>query len=54
MDEKFRYGFCLGWVKVWVMFESSRARMMPRIVTRMAAVFVSMGIVIGEVFVGMM
>lgn len=45
---------CLGWVRVWVMFMSSRARVMPRIVTRIAAVFVSVGMVIGEVFVGRM
>ena len=37
-----------------VMLESSRARMMPMIVTMMAAVFVSVGIVIGGVFVGRM
>lgn len=36
------------------MFESSRARMIPRIVTMMAAVFVIVGIVIGGVFMGMM
>lgn len=36
------------------MLESSKARIIPRTVTRMAAVFVSVGIVIGEVFVGMM
>lgn len=33
---------------------SSRARMMPAVVTRMAAVFVSRGIVIGGVCVGVM
>lgn len=35
------------------MFESSRARMIPRIVRMMAAVFVAVGMVIGGVFVGM-
>ena len=44
--------FCLGCVRAWVMFDNSSARMMPMIVTRMAAVFVIMGMVIGEVFVG--
>lgn len=34
------------------MFESSRARMMPRIVMIMAAGFVIVGMVIGRVFVG--
>lgn len=36
------------------MFESSRARIMPRIVRMMAAVFVVVGMVIGGVFVGVM
>lgn len=52
--EKFEYGFCLGWVRVWVVAVSSRARMMPAVVTRMAAAFVSGGIVIGGVCVGVM
>ena len=34
------------------MFESSRARMMPRIVAIIAAVFVRVGMVMGGVFVG--
>lgn len=34
------------------MFSSSRARIIPRAVTMMAAVFVRMGMVIGGVFVG--
>lgn len=34
------------------MFESSRARAMPRMVAVMAAVFVVIGMVIGGVFVG--
>lgn len=52
--EKFMRVVCFGGVRVWVMFESSRARMMPRVVTMMAAVFVSVGMVIGGVFVGKM
>ena len=52
MEEKFRYMVCFGWVRVCVMFESSRARIMPRIVTIIAAVFVRVGMVIGGVFVG--
>lgn len=44
--------FCLGVVRVWVACESSRARMSPRAVTMMAAVFVRVGMVIGGVFVG--
>lgn len=36
------------------MFESSRARMVPRMVRMMAAVFVDRGMVIGGVFVGVM
>lgn len=46
--------FGLGWVRVCVMFESSRARTTPRIVTRMAAVLVIRGMVIGGVLVGVM
>lgn len=34
------------------MFESSRARIMPKIVMMIAVVFVSVGMVIGGVFVG--
>lgn len=50
--EKFRRVFCFGWVRVCVMFDNSRARMMPRVVTMIAAVFVEVGMVIGGVFVG--
>lgn len=39
--------FCLGVVRVWVACESSRARMSPRAVTMIAAVFVRVGMVIG-------
>lgn len=52
MVEKFRYVVCFGWVRVCVMFESSRARITPRIVTIIAVVFVRVGMVIGGVFVG--
>lgn len=51
-EEKFMRGFGLGWVRVCVMFESSRARMIPRIVTRMAAALVMRGMVIGGVLAG--
>lgn len=54
VDEKFRRVVCFGWVKVCVMFESSRARIAPRTVTIIAVVFVSMGMVIGGVFAGVM
>lgn len=54
IDEKFRYVLCFGWVRVWAMFESSRARIIPRIVMMIAAVFVRVGIVIGGVLVGVM
>lgn len=53
-EEKFKRLFCLGWVVVWVEAESSRARMIPRVVASKAAVFVSRGIVIGGVCVGVM
>ena len=52
VDEKFRRGFCFGWVRVCVMFKSSKARIAPRIVAMIAAVFVSVGMVMGGVFVG--
>lgn len=50
--EKFRRECCFGWVRLCAMFESSRARIAPRIVMVMAAVFVSVGMVIGGVFTG--
>lgn len=53
-EEKFRRLFCLGWVSMCVMLESSRAKIMPRMVTMMAAVFVDVGMVMGGVFVGRM
>lgn len=54
VEEKFMRVFCFGWVRVCVIFDSSRARIMPRVVTIMAAVFVVVGMVIGGVFVGVM
>lgn len=54
VEEKFMRVFCFGRVRVCVMFDSSRARRMPRIVMMIAAVFVSVGMVIGGVFVGVM
>ncbi len=45
-------GFCFGGESVCVVFESSRARIIPRVVTMIAAVFVMGGMVIGGVFVG--
>lgn len=39
---------------MWVVAVISKARMMPAVVTRMAVVFVSRGIVIGGVCVGVM
>lgn len=52
VDEKFRRVFCFGWVRVCVMFRSSRAKIAPKIVAMIAAVFVSMGMVMGGVFEG--
>lgn len=47
-------GFCFGEVSMCVVFESSRARIIPRAVMMIAAVFVMSGMVIGGVFVGRM
>ena len=44
--------FCFEGVREWVIFESSKARMIPRVVIMIAAVFVIIGMVIGGVFVG--
>lgn len=54
MEEKFIRGLGFGWVRAFVMFESSRARTIPRIVTRMAAVLAIRGMVIGGVLAGVM
>ncbi len=43
-------GLCFGGVREYDRLESSRARIIPRVVTMMAAVFVMVGIVIGRVF----
>lgn len=45
-------GVCFGRVSVCVVFESSRARIIPRAVMMIAVVFVMSGMVIGGVFVG--
>lgn len=50
--EKFDAIFCFGWVRVWVKFDSSRAKIIPMAVTTRAAVFVRVGMVMGGVFVG--
>lgn len=42
-------GLCFGGVREYDRLESSRARIIPRVVTMMAAVFVMVGIVIGGV-----
>lgn len=52
VDEKFKMGFCLGLMRVCVIFESSSAMMMPSKVIIMAVVFVVSGMVMGGVFVG--
>lgn len=44
--------FCLEGVRLWVRFNSSSASIIPRIVTMMAAIFVTIGMVMGGVFVG--
>lgn len=45
-------GLCFGGVREYDRLESSRARIIPRVVTMMAAVFVMVGIVIGGVLGG--
>ena len=52
MEEKFKYGVCFGCVRMCVVVDSSRARVMPRAATIIAVVFVRVGMVIGRVFVG--
>lgn len=46
--------FRLGRIRAWVIFDISRAKMMPRIVTMMAVILMDSGMVIGGVFVGRM
>lgn len=41
-------------VRVWVIFDSSRASMIPRAVTTRAVILMCGGMVIGGVFVGRM
>lgn len=50
--EKVEMWLCLGEAMVCVRFESSSASVRPRTVTVIAAIFVSIGMVIGGVFVG--
>lgn len=52
--EKSERVFRFGVIRVWVSFDSSRARAIPRIVTRIAAILMDVGMVIGGVFVGTM
>ena len=47
-----RYGFCLVRMRVWVSFDISRARAIPRAVTTRAVILMDNGIVMGGVFVG--
>lgn len=51
--EKFEKGVCFVRIRVWVIFEISRARAIPRAVTRIAVILMDKGIVVGGVFVGM-
>lgn len=53
-EDKFKGLLCFGCISMCVTLESSKARAMPRIVTRIAAVFVSVRMVTGGVFVGKM
>lgn len=52
--EKFERVVCFVRMSVWVIFEISRARAMPRAVTIRAVILMDRGMVIGGVFVGMM
>ena len=52
MEEKFIRGFCLGFVKAWVSFDISSARIMPSVEMIRAVVFVMRGIVVGRGFAG--
>lgn len=46
--------FCFGMIRVCVIFDSSRASMAPRAVSRRAVILMERGMVIGGVFVGRM
>lgn len=50
--EKFDRCPCFVRIMVWVIFEISRARIIPRTVTRMAVILMYRGIVVGGVFIG--
>lgn len=50
--EKFERWFCLGRVRAWVIFDSSRASTTPRRVITMAVILMESGMVIGGVFAG--
>lgn len=52
--EKFERVVCFVRMRVWAIFEISRAKAMPRAVTARAVILMDRGIVIGGVFVGMM
>lgn len=52
--EKFERGFCLGRIRVWAIFDSSSARIIPSAVTIIAVILMGRGIVIGGVFAGIM
>lgn len=52
--EKFERGVCFVRRRVWVIFEISNARAMPRAVTAKAIILMERGMVIGGVFVGVM
>lgn len=52
--EKFEKWPCFVRIMVWVIFEISRARAIPRTVTIIAVILMYRGIVIGGVFVGRM
>lgn len=51
--EKFDRVVCFVRMSVWAIFEISRARAMPRVVTIRAVILMERGMVIGGVFVGM-
>lgn len=50
--EKFEKGPCFVRIRVWVIFEISRARMTPSTVTMMAVILMYRGMVMGGVFAG--
>lgn len=50
--EKFEKGPCFVRIRVWVIFEISRARIIPSTVTMMAVILMYKGMVMGGVFAG--